>query len=134
MLSKLFSSGRKRTSIWTSAFSSSHYDSSHFDLSQTGSSFQFWRQCDSSLLSGSIAMTILYNFFLHSIHDPVALHQLDTLLCQLDGAGGAAVCAGLLLACVVCNALHPRNRQQVRALFEVRVARFQIRFFGKNRA
>ena len=79
-------------------------------------------------------MTILYNFFLHSIHDPVALHQLDALLGELDGAGGAAVCAGLLLTGIVDEALHPRDRQQVGALFEVRVARFQIRFLGKNRA
>lgn len=69
-----------------------------------------------------------------SVHNPVPLHQLDTLFSQLDGAGGAVACAGLLFAGVVREALRPRDRQQVRALFEVRVARFQIRFYGKNSA
>lgn len=78
-------------------------------------------------------MTILYNFFLHSIHHPIPLHQLDALLGELDGAGGAAVCAGLLLACVVCNALRPCDRQQVRALFEVRVAALQILALREHR-
>ena len=68
------------------------------------------------------------------IHDPVPLHQLDALLGELDGAGGAVVCAGLLLAGVVCDALHPRDRQQVRTLFEVRVAPLQILALGEHRA
>ena len=78
-------------------------------------------------------MTILYNFFLHSIHHPIPLHQLDALLSELNGAGSAAVCAGLLLARVVCEALYPRHRQQVRALFEVRVAPLQILALGEHR-
>lgn len=67
------------------------------------------------------------------IHNIVPLHQLNALLGELDGAGGAAVCAGLLLACVVCNALHPRDWQQVRALFEVWVAPLQILALGEHR-
>ena len=78
-------------------------------------------------------MTILYNFFLHSIHDPIPLHQLNALLGELDGAGGAVVRAGLLLAGIVRNALRPRDRQQVRALFEVRVAPLQILPLGEQR-
>ena len=79
-------------------------------------------------------MTILYNFFLHSIHHPIPLHQLDALLGELDGAGGAVACAGLLLAGVVREALRPRNWQQVRALFEVRVAALQILALREHRA
>lgn len=67
------------------------------------------------------------------IHHPILLHQLNALLGQLDGTGGAAVCAGLLLTRVVREALRPRHRQQVRALFEVRVAPLQIRPLGEHR-
>ena len=74
-----------------------------------------------------------FSFCLNSIHNPVPLHQFDAFLGQLDGAGGAAVCAGLFFARVVCNALHPRDRQQVRALFEVRVAMLQIFTFREDR-
>lgn len=78
-------------------------------------------------------MTILYNFFLHSIHHPILLHQLNPFFGELDGTGGAAVCAGLLLAGVVREALRPRDRQQVRALFEIRVAPLQIFTFREDR-
>ena len=78
-------------------------------------------------------MTILYNFFLHSIHHPIPLHQLDALFGELDGTGGAAVCAGLFLAGIVREALHPCDRQQVRAFFEVRVAPLQILALGEHR-
>ena len=74
-----------------------------------------------------------FSFCLNLIHNVVPLHQLDALLSQLDGAGDAAVCTGLLLAGVVRDALHPRDRQQVRALFEVRVAPLQIRPLGEHR-
>ena len=73
------------------------------------------------------------NVFL-SVHNSIPLHQLDPLFSQLDGAGGAAVCAGLLLDCVVRDALRPRDRQQVRTLFEVRVAPLQILALGEHRA
>lgn len=79
-------------------------------------------------------MTILYNFFLHSIHDPIPLHQLNALLGELDGAGGAVVRAGLLLAGIVRNALRPRDRQQVRALFEIGITVLQILALGEHRA
>lgn len=78
-------------------------------------------------------MTILYNFFLHSIHHPILLHQLNPFLGQLDGAGSAVVCAGLLFAGVVREALRPCHRQQVRALFEIRVAPLQIFTFWEYR-
>ena len=67
------------------------------------------------------------------IYNPIQLHQLDALFCQLDGAGRAVVRAGLLSG-VVGDALHPRHGQQVRALFEVRVAPLQIRPLGEHRA
>lgn len=79
-------------------------------------------------------MTILYNFFLHSIHDPIPLHQLNALLGELDGAGGAVVRAGLLLAGIVRNALRSRDRQQVRALFEIGITVLQILALGEHRA
>lgn len=78
-------------------------------------------------------MTILYNFFLHSIHHPIPLHQFDALLGQLDGAGGAVACAGLLLAGVVREALRPRDRQKVRALFKIGIATLQILALGEHR-
>ena len=56
------------------------------------------------------------NVFL-SVHNSIPLHQLDPLFSQLDGAGSAVVRASLLLAGVVRDALHPRDRQQIRALF-----------------
>ena len=68
------------------------------------------------------------------LHNIIALHQLNTLLGQFDGAGSAVVCAGLLFAGVVRDALHPRHRQQVRALVEVRIATLQILSLGKYRA
>lgn len=71
------------------------------------------------------------NVFL-SVHNSIPLHQLDPLFSQLDGAGGAAVCAGLLLTGVVREALRPRDRQQVRTLFEVRVAPLQILALGEH--
>ena len=71
------------------------------------------------------------NVFL-SVHNSIPLHQLDPLFSQLDGAGGAVVWIGLLLAGIVRNALHPRDRQQVRALFEVRVAPLQILALGEH--
>ena len=73
------------------------------------------------------------NVFL-SVHNFIPLHQLDPLFSQLDGAGSAVVCAGLLLTGVVRDALRPRDRQQVRALFEVRVAPLQILPLGEYRA
>lgn len=78
-------------------------------------------------------MTILYNFFLHSIHHPIPLHQLNALLGQFNGAGGAAVCAGLLLARVVREALRPCDRQQVRALFKIGIATLQMLALGEHR-
>lgn len=72
------------------------------------------------------------NVFL-SVHNSIPLHQLDPLFSQLDGAGGAVVRAGLLLAGIVRNALHPCDRQQVRALFEVRIATLQILALGEHR-
>lgn len=71
--------------------------------------------------------------FLLLLHQPVPLHQLNPFLGEFDGAGGAAVRASLLLARVVCEALRPCDRQQVRALFEVRVAPFQILALGEHR-
>lgn len=44
----------------------------------------------------------------------------------MEPEGGAVVRAGLFLAGVVCNALHPRDRQQVPALFEIGITAFQI--------
>ena len=79
-------------------------------------------------------MTILYNFFLHSIHHPILFHQLDAFLGQLDGAGGAVVRAGLLFAGIVRDALYPRDRQQIWTLFEIGVAAFQILPLGEYRA
>lgn len=73
------------------------------------------------------------NVFL-SVHNSIPLHQLDPLFSQLDGAGGAAVCAGLFFAGVVRDALHPRDRQQVRALFEIGIAVLQILPLRKHRA
>lgn len=67
------------------------------------------------------------------IHNVVPLHQLDALLGELDGAGCAAVCAGLFFAGIVREALRPCDRQQVRALFEVRVAPLQILALGEHR-
>lgn len=67
------------------------------------------------------------------IHDPIPLHQLDALLGELDGAGGAVACAGLLLAGVVREALRPRDRQQVRTLFEVGIVSLQIFTFWEYR-
>lgn len=78
-------------------------------------------------------MTILYNFFLHSIHHPILLHQLNPFFGELDGTGGAAVCAGLLLAGVVRDALRPCDRQQVRALFKIGIAPLQILALGEHR-
>ena len=73
------------------------------------------------------------NVFL-SVHNSIPLHQLDPLFSQLDGAGGAVVRAGLLLAGIVRNALHPRDRQQVRTLFEIGIAALQILPLGEYRA
>lgn len=73
------------------------------------------------------------NVFL-SVHNSIPLHQLDTFFSQLDGAGGAVVRAGLLLAGIVRNALHPCDRQQIGTLFEVRVAPLQILTIGEYRA
>lgn len=73
------------------------------------------------------------NVFL-SVHNSIPLHQLDPLFSQLDGAGSAVVRASLLFAGVVRDALRPRDRQQVRALFEVRVAALQILPLGEYRA
>ena len=72
------------------------------------------------------------NVFL-SVHNSIPLHQLDTLLGELDGAGCAAVCAGLLFTGVVREALHPRDRQQVRALFKIGIATLQILALGEHR-
>lgn len=72
------------------------------------------------------------NVFL-SVHNSIPLHQLDPLFSQLDGAGGAVVCAGLLLTGVVRDALRPRDRQQVRALFEIGISPLQILALGKHR-
>ena len=72
------------------------------------------------------------NVFL-SVHNSIPLHQLDPLFSQLDGAGSAAVRAGLLLTGVVREALRPRNRQQVRALFKIGIAPLQILAFGEHR-
>jgi len=72
------------------------------------------------------------NVFL-SVHNSIPLHQFDPLFSQLDGAGSAVVCAGLLFTGVVREALHPRYWQQVRALFEVRVAALQILPLGEHR-
>lgn len=73
------------------------------------------------------------NVFL-SVHNSIPLHQLDPLFSQLDGAGCAAVCAGLLFTGVVREALHPRDRQQVRTLFEIGIAALQILALGEYRA
>lgn len=73
------------------------------------------------------------NVFL-SVHNSIPLHQLDPLFSQLDGAGDAVVCAGLLFAGIVRDALRPRNRQQIGTLFEVRVAALQILPLGEHRA
>lgn len=73
------------------------------------------------------------NVFL-SVHNSIPLHQLDPLFSQLDGAGGAVVRAGLLLAGIVRNALHPRDRQQVRTLLEIGIAALQILPLGEYRA
>ena len=72
------------------------------------------------------------NVFL-SVHNSIPLHQLDPLFSQLDGAGGAVVRAGLLFAGVVRDALHPRHRQQIWALFEVGIATLQIFTFWEYR-
>ena len=72
------------------------------------------------------------NVFL-SVHNSIPFHQLDSLFSQLDGTGSAVVCSGLLFAGIVRNALRPRDRQQVRALFEVRVAPLQIFTFREDR-
>jgi len=72
------------------------------------------------------------NVFL-SVHNSIPLHQFDPLFSQLDGTGSAVVCAGLLFTGVVREALHPRYWQQVRALFEVRVAALQILPLGEHR-
>ena len=73
------------------------------------------------------------NVFL-SVHNSIPLHQFDPLFSQLDGAGDAVVCAGLLFAGIVRDALRPRNRQQIGTLFEVRVAALQILPLGEHRA
>ena len=78
-------------------------------------------------------MTILYNFFLHSIHHPILLHQLNPFFGELDGAGGAVTRARLLFTGVVREALHPRDRQQVRALFEIGITALQILALGEHR-
>lgn len=72
------------------------------------------------------------NVFL-SVHNSIPLHQFDPLFSQFDGAGGAVVCAGLLLTGVVRDALHPRDRQQVRALFKIGIATLQILALGEHR-
>lgn len=65
------------------------------------------------------------------IDDSIQLHQLNTFLAELDGAGRTVVRAGLFSG-VVGDALHPRHGQQVRALFEVRVAPLQILPLGEH--
>lgn len=72
------------------------------------------------------------NVFL-SVHNSIPLHQLDPLFSQLDGAGGAVACAGLLFTGVMRDALHPRDRQQIWTFFEIGVAAFQILTIGKHR-
>ena len=72
------------------------------------------------------------NVFL-SVHNSIPLHQLDPLFSQLDGAGGAVVWIGLLLTGVVRNALHPCDRQQVRALFKIGIATLQLLALGEHR-
>lgn len=79
-------------------------------------------------------MTILYNFFLHSIHHPIPFHQLDALLGELDGARSAVVCAGLLFAGVVRDALYPRDWQHIRTLFQIWIPALQILPLGEHRA
>lgn len=73
------------------------------------------------------------NVFL-SVHNSIPLHQLDPLFSQLDGAGGAVVRARLLFAGVVHDALRPRDRQQIRMLFQIRIAMLQILPLGEHRA
>ena len=73
-------------------------------------------------------------FCLNLIQKVVPLHQFDAFFGELDGAGGAVACAGLLLAGVVREALYPRDRQQVRALFEVGIVPLQILALGEYRA
>lgn len=73
------------------------------------------------------------NVFL-SVHNSIPLHQLDPLFSQLDGTGSAVACSGLLFAGIVRNALHPRDRQQVRTLFEIGIAALQILALGEYRA
>ena len=72
--------------------------------------------------------------FLFLIHDIVLLHQLNTFLGQLDGAGSAVVCVGLLLTGVVRDALHPRDWQHVRALLEIGITALQVLPLGEYRA
>ena len=71
-------------------------------------------------------------FCLNLIHDVIPFHQLDALLGQLDGAGGAVACAGLLFTGIVREALRPCHRQQVRALFKIGIAPLQILAFGEH--
>lgn len=73
------------------------------------------------------------NVFL-SVHNSIPLHQLDPLFSQLDGTGSAVVRASLLLTGVMRDALHPRDRQQVRTLFEIGIAALQILALGEYRA
>lgn len=68
-----------------------------------------------------------------SVYNSIPLHQLDPLFSQLDGAGGAVACAGLLFAGVVRDALHPRHRQQIGTLFEIGIAALQILALGEHR-
>lgn len=67
------------------------------------------------------------------IHDVIPFHQLNALLGELDGAGGAVIRAGLLFAGIVRETLHPCDRQQVRALFKIGIAPLQILTFGEHR-
>ena len=72
------------------------------------------------------------NVFL-SVHNSIPLHQFDPLFSQFDRAGGAVIRAGLLFAGVVRDALRPRDRQQVRALFKIGIATLQILALGEHR-
>ena len=72
--------------------------------------------------------------FLFLIHDSILLHQLNALLGQLDGARSAVVCAGLLFAGVVRDALYPRDRQHIRTLFQIWIPALQILPLGEHRA
>lgn len=71
------------------------------------------------------------NVFL-SVHNSIPLHQFDPLFSQFDRAGGAVIRAGLLFAGVVRDALRPRDRQQVRALFKIGIATLQILALGEH--